>query len=967
MIIESTLVISFASWLGSKIADKGFEEIYSKLTKNDKFDKLFLKCVNRTADKFEEKYPDILGNSISYFFTQEEVFDELCKLLFINQKIDIEVISEAFYEAALPNDFIFNFITELKSDLSSQPEFQELLANKELFIAVKGISKDIKELSTNSSLTLEEIKKIKAVLEKRFKSKFSLESFLTLYMKNIVNNLGSINFIGLGIDPSIKKGKRKEIDSLFVKPLFRINSKRHLESEQNKKIPYHTEIDEQGEKTIILYEHLFDRPYNFVILGKPGAGKSLLIRSIICNIAKKKKNHFFNKRITTYIPFRIELKNYLALKKRNGGNILKYLTYSLEEEYSVPSILEENLAQVFKMEKVIIFFDGLDEIFNVSDKISVKNDIQNFHNLFPKVRSITTSRFIGYSEVKFDEECFCELNILSFQKDQIENYVKKWFCLEEEDQNIRNAEVSDFLLKKDKIDKELISNPLLLSLIVILYRNNLRIPESKLEIYQSCTNTLVDKWDAAKNLEIKLDKPILQKKEPILADLAFWQYEKLSTKTPAITYRNVKNEIAKSLIRKKVADEFNSEQLAESFLNYALKRSIYFENNFTHKTFLEYYTAYWIYSNIEKKHNISKRNQLLTKYISNPFWYIVLELLLNMIDKDQPDTEIIDNIFKKQLKNTLSIPFLIYIVPNIFNISTEQKILLYKSAIEYLLQTDTIDDKRRDLFNKIVNNSLLPDQESLIFDAIQLSNITNREFNFYILINEIDINPRYTEKKFDFSKIIQSKKYNEIVNKNPYLYHIDKFYNYNKLEAIPYVQETLKFLSLFGPTEILKKQRSYYDNYLMAPFLGYFFHFQFRASQIENFQNNIQLLIDKGLTYLMLIKYFCSHDGFFEPSVPIINYFCNNITSPDISDVDKLLDALVIRQFISKKNYFNRNKLVNLDLLSLSSNYKRLFHKLSTTNDIEKVLAIIIMDLKIQGDEVDQLKKIYKIEKYNYP
>ena len=171
MIIETGLIISFATWLGSKIADKGFDAIYAKLTKDSRFDKAFNNCIQKTANKFEKEYPDILGNSINYFFTQEDVFDELCKLLFVNQEINIEVISETFYEASLPKNFILDFINELKANLSVVPEFQDLLANKELFIAVKGISKGLKELSMNSNLTLDEITEIKKILQERFKSK----------------------------------------------------------------------------------------------------------------------------------------------------------------------------------------------------------------------------------------------------------------------------------------------------------------------------------------------------------------------------------------------------------------------------------------------------------------------------------------------------------------------------------------------------------------------------------------------------------------------------------------------------------------------------------------------------------------------------------------------------------------------------------------------------------------------------
>ncbi len=962
MIIETGLIISFATWLGSKIADKGFDAIYTKLTTDSTFDKAFNGCIQKTANKFEKEYPDILGNSINYFFTQDDVFDELCKLLFVNQEINTEVISETFHEASLPKNFILDFISELRTTLSTVPEFQELLSNKELFIAVKGISKGLKELSLNSNLTLKEIKGIKKILQNRFKSKFSLTSFLTLYNKNLVNNLGTLNFIGLGIDPSIKKGKRKELDKIFVKPLFELRSKYHLELEKKNKIEYHTVSDEYGDNILISYEHLFDRPYNFVILGNPGAGKSLLIKSIVCNIANREKEHFTNIRISSYIPFRVELKNYLSFKKDRGGTLLKYLTYSLEEEYSVPSILEDNLSHVFKNEKSIVFFDGLDEIFNASDKINVKNDIENFHNLFPKIRSITTSRFIGYNEVKLDEKKFCELNIKSFNDHQIQEYVKKWYLLEEEDTETRNIETNDFISKMNNIDNELISNPLLLSLIVILYRNNLKIPESKLEIYQSCTNTLVDKWDASKNLDIKISNSILQKKEPIFSDLAFWQYELLSSRNTNITYHQAKKTIAASLVKKKVADEFNSEQLAESFLDYAQKRSIYFDNNFTHKTFLEYYSAYWIYSNVEKKHNVAERNRLIKKYISNPFWFIVLELLINMIDKDQPDTEIIDTIFEEQRKNNSALSFLIYILPNVSNISIKVTTKIYRSAIKHLININKIDQKRKDIFGRIIRN-LSSDNQIDCFNKAMLSfTMEERNLNYYILINELVFSPRSSSSKINIHEIIKTDHYKSNTKNNPYLFQLDFSYNYQrdeKIEGKLFMKRTIEFIKLFGHQELFKMHHSKYENFGLGAFIGYYFYIQLQENSIESIQQNLKVLCENSISDISLIKFIANNGFYFKPSLITLNYLCAKIIGEDTSDKDKLYFIILIKHGLSNRFIHRDEEKIEIDNLSTISKLKALLRKIRRLN-ISKYIDIVTIELNLQDEEVLQLTRNIK-------
>ncbi|WP_206666459.1 hypothetical protein, partial [Peribacillus simplex] len=60
---------------------------------------------------------------------------------------------------------------------------------------------------------------------------------------------------------------------------------------------------------------------------------------------------------------------------------------------------------------------------------------------------------------------------------------------------------------------------------------------------------------------------------------------------------------------------------------------IYFDNNFTHKTFHEYYTALYIFQNSDAKGNKDLRDEIINKYITNSYWFIVLELLISMIDE----------------------------------------------------------------------------------------------------------------------------------------------------------------------------------------------------------------------------------------------------------------------------------------------------------------------------------------------
>ena len=951
MIIESGMIISFAAWLGAKIADKGFDAIYEKLQDRSKYDEAFTACIKSVSTRLEEKYSDILGNSISYFFTKPEVFDELGKLLFLDQKVNNDTIALSFDESTLPAGFILEFITELKKELNTNPLFQEILANKEIYITIQGISKDIETISLNSTLSIKVIEEIKNILIRRFKDQFNVDNFLSVYYKNLVTSFKIVNFIGLGIDPSIKKGKRKELNDIFVKPDFLLLSKHHIEREAEiKKASENIFIN--NNKTV-LFNNLFNRNYNYVILGNAGAGKSLLTKLIILYIVEKAEV-FENEAISSCIPFRIELKSYLAFKKNNKGGLLKYISLSLENEFQIPNVVEKNISKMLTERKSILFFDGLDEIFDVSDKLSVKNDIETFHNAFPKIKSITTSRFTGYNDAKLDDREFCELSIKPFSNDQIDEYVTKWYELEEDDFDIRNNEIVDFIQKKDKIDIELLSNPLLLSLIVILYRNNLKIPESKLEIYQSCTNTLVDKWDAIKQLEINLDTTILQKKEVVLSDLAFWQYKALSSDKPEITFHKAKQAVIDSLIRKGLADDDNSEVLAKSFLDYAQKRSIYFDNNFTHKTFLEYYTAYWIYSNIEKKHKIEERNSIIANYISKPFWFIVLELLFNMIDKDQPDNDILDDIISQFYSDNKSLPFLLYVIPNLSNISEKIQLQLYDNAIRYLISIKEQNDNQKkdcqDLYQRISLNIIGKGQKEVIEKVV--NNFSEKEGNlmFFTLIMEL----RRFGRNLDVSKVIESNHYKEIMKTDAYLYHITLLYeSSNGMNDDKFMNYIKEYIELFGKKTFLRKGwQAYYDHVYFWGLFEVFLNRMLQKSDVAFLLESFNELNQLSVSNLDIIEWLLlnNHPFFHMTTEEMFYQLLKNIEQ--FNETETVLCYLLLRNIGRTLSF--ETSIDDLDDVSINS--RRVLKKIISLKKPKEILDFLISELKISNKDILNIK-----------
>ncbi|OOQ59840.1 NACHT domain-containing protein [Mucilaginibacter pedocola] len=373
------------------------------------------------------------------------------------------------------------------------------------------------------------------------------------------------------------------------------------------------------------FSKLFNYGRHNVLLGNPGAGKSSIVKYAICKILEQDESVFEESDIYRFLPFRIELHRYNEERLKNQLGLAEYLVRVLASEYQTHLTLER-MIKILTYFPCLVCFDGLDEIFDVQERIAVRNAIEQFAGTYPDVRLIVTSRYESYEEVSFSD--FNELEVRDFNDVRVKAYLEKWYRLEESDKTVRKAEIAGCLQKLEQVDPELKYNPLLLSLIIILYRNELELPANKLLIYKGCTDTLVEHRDEKeKKLQFNLK---ITNKLAVFAAIAFWQYLQAGVK---LNNHVVGNHIRNYLLSNGDFDDHDEAgKAATEFLEYAKLRSIYFENKFTHKTFLEYFTANYIFSQFYMTHDRDKFYDILTKNMGLSSWSVVLELLILQVD-----------------------------------------------------------------------------------------------------------------------------------------------------------------------------------------------------------------------------------------------------------------------------------------------------------------------------------------------
>lgn len=649
-------------------------------------------------------------------------------------------------------DEVYVYILTEKQRSYSQDSIDEVITGKIKFnsrhqiIDATDLYRLIKRLND-----VQKFNRINEILEYQFSDikiheNFNYSDFASFkqsYKEKCLNNFSRLNFFGLSVS---KRPREVELYELFVPPMLKnkgaFPSWKHFENSIYKtynfskiydsslsKIYDSSLLTADAIKKILDYDvtrkfepiksindiysgdfsdepfsNIFNFSHRLVLLGNPGAGKSSIIKYSICKILENDESVFADSDIYRYLPFRIELHKYNQAKVANNVSFAEFLVLTLAGEYQT-NITLERVIKILNFFPCIIFFDGIDEIFDIQERINVRNDIENFALTYPDAKILVSSRYESYEEVSFEK--FYTLEVRNFNQDQLENYVRKWYKQEESDTTRRSTEIEGCLAQLVHVDKELKYNPLLLSLILILYRNELDLPTNKLSIYEGCTNTIVEHRDE-KEKKIKFNLPI-NNKASVFSAIAFWQFDNSNKK---INNAIVKQHVKQYLIKNgEIEDEREAEKASTDFLEFAKVRSIYFENKFTHKTFLEYFTAYYIFSKYYIGNNQRRFNDILDKNIGLSSWAVVLELLICKIDSILIEPKLIGKIIESQLEKNRNdaLLFFLQILKYLTNINEKIIINLFSLGIrscftdDFFLKESKIEHKKA-LFEHLVNN-----------------------------------------------------------------------------------------------------------------------------------------------------------------------------------------------------------------------------------------------------------------------
>ncbi|MEZ4526100.1 MAG: SUMF1/EgtB/PvdO family nonheme iron enzyme [Desulfobacterales bacterium] len=366
----------------------------------------------------------------------------------------------------------------------------------------------------------------------------ALQESTCRYLEFLLHRYRYLDFKGMGV--SDKVPLRLSLTDMYVPLRARIEMPegdcwaRDLPLAGRKMCPEETEqTGERMSKPIPVLE-LVQKNDGLIVLGDPGAGKTTFIKYLTLMLAMGQGNQLG---LGTRLPVLVPLSAYANALEEKDIPLNRFIDdYYCNRSISLPlcSMLEEAL----KQGGALLLLDGLDEVQSLTRRMLVVERVTDFFSFHREKgnKFVLTSRIVGYREVRPVAEGLAECTLTDFDREEIALFIDKWtLALERAAQEGKSfakseaeREKSELLASVDRNPgvRQLASNPLLLTILALMKRQGIALPERRVQLYQKYVETLLRHWNLARGLDRRCRRDLDDVETVrILAPLALWMHE----------------------------------------------------------------------------------------------------------------------------------------------------------------------------------------------------------------------------------------------------------------------------------------------------------------------------------------------------------------------------------------------------------------------------------------------------------
>jgi hypothetical protein len=394
-----------------------------------------------------------------------------------------------------------------------------------------------------------------------------------------------------------------------------------------------------------------------VVLGGPGSGKSTVLHYAMLRVSQAGATsevlpvHLQN----APVPFLVELRNYVLLRV---PDFLNYIISHSKDFYGA-AIDTESLAIILAQAgRTLVFFDGLDEVFDPDERRRVIDQFQTFARRYPTASIVVTSRIAGYDRTALGLAGFEHYTLLPLTLGHVRHFAEKWYQYYTLEGTERTAQGLVQRIVENPRLLDLAGNPLLLTMMAVIYKDR-DLPNERWRLYERCAETLLEDWDLGKGFEDEDFKlAVLVKtaqKSEILQRVSMYMLEhnQKDRELNAVAYAPLLDILATYLEEKYQRSRGDAEAVAVDILRHLMERTYVLASigervfGFVHRTFMEYFAACRCQAlfNARKSDFSWLSHDIFGENWQKPEWEEVLLLLIAMLhDQDTPIRDVVEHL-----------------------------------------------------------------------------------------------------------------------------------------------------------------------------------------------------------------------------------------------------------------------------------------------------------------------------------
>ena len=398
-----------------------------------------------------------------------------------------------------------------------------------------------------------------------------------------------------------------------------------------------------------------------IVLGDPGAGKTTFLKYLALRLAMGEAAALG---MPPRLPILVPLSAYAIALAEKDISLDRFIGDYFDNRVGDSLPMAAMLAESLQRGGALLLLDGLDEVKDLGQRRDVVKRVVDFFSVQSQRgnKFILTSRIVGYAAVKPTVDGLTECTLVDFDDAEIALFVQKWSAAVENAARGQGAFASQTAsregeellaaLQRNPGIRRLAANPLLLTVLALMKRQGVTLPERRAELYAEYIKILIHQWNLARSLGSRrpdyLPDPAQVVK--VLAPLALWIHEN----SPGVGLAQEEE------MRRKVTALFaqagapDPEAAAHSFVvdvrdyaNLLVERG-HREYGFLHLTFEEYLAGVAIAQ--QGQQSIEPVVEALSTHIGDPNWREVSLLAVGYLGIVQHREEAAGDVLLKLLE-----------------------------------------------------------------------------------------------------------------------------------------------------------------------------------------------------------------------------------------------------------------------------------------------------------------------------